>query len=280
MRAAASRSAASWVALPSTARSSSATSTLTLGTSTLTARGVPLRSSIVPRLGSRCSRRCRCFSAISRHSGPSSIWTRHALDTMPPSARPITPHQYAHARADPSSAHRVEVLHGSPSVLSALAAARSSSSSADRGAIGNNPLGWRGLHAEERSRDNLDPLGCLVARRLDLEDALHLSKPCLVLAGMSQLVAQLNRAPAQCQVDDERARRRDDGKRPHRQERARDAAHGTSTKVATRRAARSLALRERALCCCSSSPARTGFLVRGSQPSPTKARFTMRSSSE
>src|SRR5450432_426738 len=38
-----------------------------------------------------CRRRWRCFSAMSRHSGASSTWTRQALETMPPRARPMTP---------------------------------------------------------------------------------------------------------------------------------------------------------------------------------------------
>jgi hypothetical protein len=76
-------------------RSISTASTETLGTSTLSASGVPLRSRMVPRLGVMCRRRWRCFSASSRQASPSTTSMSYAPETMVPSPMAIKPQSNA-----------------------------------------------------------------------------------------------------------------------------------------------------------------------------------------
>src|SRR5262249_3077796 len=141
---------------------------------------------------------------------------------------------------------------------------------------GDDALGGRRLHPEQRARDDLDALGRLVARRLDLEHALDLAQPRLLLARAPELVAQLHRLAAEGEAHDERAGGRGDGERPDGEEGGARAAHGSPPgspvfaalsalpafpAPVTRRAARSFALRARAFWAHSSSLGTSGFFV-------------------
>src|SRR5690606_3816054 len=94
---------------------------------------------------------------------------------------------------------------------------------------------------------------------LDREEAPLLDEPALHAPRLPDLVAELHGVVPQRDVRDERGGRRDDGHAPEDEE-AR--LHAASLR-GTRRAARSLALRERGFSRCSSSPATTGRLVSG-----------------
>ena len=132
------------------------------------------------------------------------------------------------------------------------------------------------LHAEQRARDDLDALGRLVARGLELEDALHLAETRLLVARLAELVAERDGATAHREVHDERA----DASRRRRasSERGRCARASSvigrpsfrafaSRSAETRRAARSFALRARGFAAASSSVATSGFFVSGSHVS-------------
>ena len=109
-------------------------------------------------------------------------------------------------------------------------------------ADGDDALGLRGLHAEERARHDLDALRRLVARRFELEHALHFAQLRLLTARFAELVAELHVLAAQREMQDERRHRRRHGERPENEKRA------LRSHDATFLAARSLALRERGFC--------------------------------
>ena len=235
-----------------------------------------------------CRRRWRCFSAISRHSSPSSTCTLYAPDTMSPRPRPMSPQSIPMRTLIQRARRGIEVLHQRSARAPAMGA---SGRPPERGPgrVGAVPrraraserpcrdrddaLGGGRLHPEQRARDHLDALRRLVARRLELEHALHLAEARLLAARATELVAELDRSPAQREVQHER---RHASRRPPRS-RGRGTGAGSSRLAALLARARSLALRERGLCFASRvREATTGFLVsrlpdvaaRGTRASP------------
>src|SRR6185503_19453584 len=109
-------------------------------------------------------------------------------------------------------------------------------------------------HAEERTRNQIDALGRLVRRELELEHAPNLTQARHMRMGATEFVAELRRTDAQSQIQDEGARRSEHSERPEREEGPRPV-HGVtsplSARSASRRATRSLALRARGFSACS-----------------------------
>ncbi len=198
------------------------------------------------------------------------------------------PAEDAHARADPPGTTGVEVLHGSPCREGGGAPLRPrtggplSPAAACAGIAGMATIrsGGGGSMPSRDSGDDLDALGGLVARRLELEDAVNLAQVRLLLACPSELVSELHRPAAQREVHDERAHRGCDSEGPQGKERRTDAPHSTSPSSTSRRAARSFALRARALTLHSSSVGACGLRVKGVHGGRTNARLTSRSSSD
>ena len=111
---------------------------------------------------------------------------------------------------------------------------------------GDDALGRRRLHPEQRAGDDLDALGRLVARRLELEHALHLAQARLLLARARRA---RSRAPPCARAARGARRRRSPWPRPRASTaRGRRRRGGGSSvllrSTATRGAARSFALRD------------------------------------
>ena len=86
---------------------------------------------------------------------------------------------------------------------------------------GDDAVRCRRLHAEERARHDLDALRRLVARRFELEHALHLAQLGLLSARFAELVAELHVPAAQAPGAARTAVTvADDGEGPQDQERA------------------------------------------------------------
>ena len=140
-------------------------------------------------------------------------------------------------------------------------------------AIGTMRSGPRRLHAEERARDDLDALGRLVARGLELVDALHLAEARLLLRAPCRARSRATPcARASRGARRTRRRARDDGERPVDEEDARaPERHVGSTSSAAssaprrrRGAPRGASRCARAgSCALSSSVATSGFFVSG-----------------
>ena len=149
-----------------------------------------------------------------------------------------------------------------------------------RAGDGDDPVGRGWLHPEQRAGDHFDALRSLVARRFELEHALHLAQAPLLIARLPELVPELDGASAQREVQNERRHR---GARPPGSTRMQKRALRALPRAGRLSRARAQlgAARARVLLASRRRDGMIGFLVSRSHMSRSKnARFTRRSSSE
>src|ERR1700733_4443456 len=174
---------------------------------------------MVPRFGSTCRRRWRCFSATSRHVAPSSTWTRYALDTNPPRPRPIAPDRMPIRKRIPraclGSRFFTRILGRlCPADLEKVAPLR-------HGRKRDHALGGGGLHAEQGARYDLDAFRSLVARRLYLEHSLDFTQARLFGPRSPEFVPDGHDPAAKREVKHERQHGRHRREGPEKDERPR-----------------------------------------------------------